>query len=116
MMNERQIIHKIELLVDEAFVLNDDFEIKVARRLVKDTKFMHELVTRLIIEADTSKTISNIAQNKHTKVIFERYVHNLLSINDYLEKFTHYTPKTQIGYRMYIKDMITYANDLNIIK
>ncbi len=115
-MNEKQIIHKIELLIDDAFLLNDDFEIKHARRLVKDTKFMNELVTRLIIEANTSKNISNIAENQQTKAIFNRYVNNLITINDYLEKFIDYNPKTQIGFRMYIKDMITYANELNIEK
>ncbi len=115
-MNEKQIIHKIEVLIDDAFILNDDFTIKPARRIVKETKFMHELVIRLIIEADTSKQISNIAQNPKTKAIFERYVHNLLEINAYLEKFIEYTPKSQVGFRMYIKDMITHANDLNIKK
>lgn len=113
-MNDQQIYFEIKQLINRAEACHEDFSLQEAKRIVKRTQFMYNLVTRLIIEANTAKELSNLASNNLTKEKFGIYVDNLLKINDYLEKFMEYQPKTKTGYYMYMKDMANFAPSLDL--
>ncbi len=115
-MDEKQLIFETEKIIEAAFILLEDYDDKEARRLVKKTIFLNELVNRLLMEAQTSKAISNIADNSKTKVTFARYVNNLTTIANMFSNYSEYNPKTKVGYYMYIKDIATYANEFKVEK
>ncbi len=112
-MNDLQIYFEINLLIERADACHDNFNQQEAKRIVKRSKFLYELVTRLIIEANTTKELSNLASNKLTHDKFQVYTDNLLIIEEYFRSFIDYEPKTKTGYYMFVKDMVTYSPVLN---
>ncbi len=113
-MNEKQIIFEVEKIIEEAFLLLEDYDEKHAKRIVKRVFNLDDLITRLLNEAETSKQISNVASNELTKERYNHYVYNLTVIKKMFSKYVKYKPKSKTGYYMFIKDITTYANDLEI--
>lgn len=108
-MDVNALIHKINLIIEDAFLLEEQYDKKQARQLVKDVKFIEQLVNRLIREANTTMEISNIQDNVEVGDDFTYYLETLLEAQNLVSKVSEYTPKSEAGYRLYIKDIITYA-------
>lgn len=108
-MDVNALIHKVNLIIEEAFLLEEQYDKKRARQLVKDVKFIEQLVNRLIREANTTMELSNIHVNKEVSGDFTYYLETLLEAQGLFSKVSQYTPKSEAGYRLYIKDIISYA-------
>ncbi len=115
-MDEQKIIFEVENLIEESFLLMENYDDKKARRIVKQVFYLDKLVNKLLEEAKTAASISNIADNNQTKAVYERYFRNLTSIHLMFSNYVKYQPKTKKGYYMFIKDITTYANEFVIIK
>ncbi len=115
-MNDQQIIFEVSKLIERAELCHENFKLAEAKRIVKQSYFMYELVSRLIIEANTTKELSNLASNEATKAKFTKYIDNLIAIETYFSNFIEYEPKTKTGYYMFLKDMTNFAPQLNIIE
>ncbi len=114
-MTDQQIYFELNQLVERAEACHENFKLQEAKRIVKRTKFLYELITRLIIEANTTKELTNLANNELTKKQFEAYIDNLIIMEQYCTNFISYDPKTKTGYYMFMKDMLAYAANLNDI-
>ncbi len=115
-MDEQKIIFEVENLIEESFLLMENYDDKKAKRIVKQVFYIDKLVNKLLEEAKTAAIISNIAENEQTKAVYERYIGNLRVINQMFSNYVKYQPKTKKGYYMFIKDITTYANEFVIIK
>ncbi len=115
-MDENQIIFETEKIIEAAFVLLEDYDDKKAKKIVKRVLNLNDLINRLLLEAETSKKISNIASNELTKERYSEYVYNLTVIKTMFSNYIDYKPKTKVGYYMFIKDITIYANEFEIKK
>lgn len=115
-MNDQQICFELNQLIERASACHEDFTMIEAKRIVKRVNFISCLVERLLLEAKTTMELSNIAENQQTKEQFEIYLHNLWEVSNYFANFIEYHPKTKTGYYMYVKDMINFAPQLNVIE
>ncbi len=115
-MDEQKIIFEVESLIEESFLLMENYDDKKARRIVKQVFYIDKLINKLLEEAKTAAIISNVAENKQTKAAYERYLGNLTTIHLMFSNYVKYQPKTKKGYYMFIKDITTYANEFVITK
>ncbi len=115
-MDEQKIIFEVENLIDESFLLMENYDDKKAKRIVKQVFYLDKLINKLLKEAKTATRISNIAKNEQTRATYESYFQNLTTIHLMFSNYVKYHPKTKKGYYMFIKDITIYANEFVITK
>ncbi|WOO87662.1 hypothetical protein RZE82_01645 [Mollicutes bacterium LVI A0039] len=105
-----RLLHFYSLLIDEAYELEADFDLKKARHIRKSLVQKQRQVTKLIHDYQTSLSLVEFNNNTETEATIENQLLIMQSISEFnttVLKIDVVTPK---GYYMFIKDIIAYSH------
>ena len=112
-MSEEQIIHHMHYIIDLAYTLNDDFDLKQAKDLNKDTVAFNKRLLAAQVGTNTVLSDSNVNSfDNSTKIAnfysFKAVIDDTLTV---LARILTHSPSTQNGYYMFIKNIISVSQN-----
>lgn len=107
-----RLIHFYQTLVEDAYQLEEEFDLKRAKQLRRSIDARQRQIGKFIHDYNTSLELTDFSNNEETKQTIEAQLDLLLQIESFNTIVLKINVKTPTGYYMFIKDIIAYGHML----